>query len=178
MGLPFPRRASWVCLAAAFLLFLITPAFAAPSAQDAAAGGGLPLPADFFLLAVSGGIAPWESIYRIEIDAAGNGEYRYADETDREADTWTTIDAFTVDPLLLEGLWNTIVAQGYFAFPSTNVDLEKHEGWYAEFDITGNAMTHKVTCQNLSFAGFNVIANALNGVTPVGDDLAYNDILP
>ena len=136
------------------------------------------VPADFHLLAGSGGITPWESIYRVEIDAQGCGEFRSADPTARAADSWTTTARFQVSPAGMADLWNTIQANGFFGLPSPICEPLKHDGWYADMIIQGGGNTKRVTCQNISPQTFDNIGRKINEETPPGQGLIYGTVHP
>lgn len=139
-------------------------------------GVSFSVPPDFHLLAASGGLTPWENIYRVEIDSVGNGDFRYAEPADRDADTWTLVSSFSVSPPDLQDLWNSIQSEGFFALPSASFDPTRHDGWFADLVVRANAITHRVKVQNFTLPQFNNLALKINEKTPPDNDLIYNDI--
>jgi hypothetical protein len=139
---------------------------------------GTTLPPDFHLLAASGGLTPWENIYRVEIDALGQGDFRYAEPAERETDTWTQIVPFPVSSYDLLDLWATIQAQGFFSLPPASYDPVRHDGWFCDIVVTADGVTRHVKVQNFTLPPFNAVAVKINEKTPPGNDLYYNDIAP
>lgn len=136
------------------------------------------VPADFALLAASGGLTPWESIYRVEITALGNGNYRYAAPPDRRAGTWTRTSSFTLSAPALADLWNAIQQQGFLGLAARHCDPTYHDGWFAEITVWAQGERKQIQCQNFTLPPFDAVARKINDKTPPGDDLVYDDINP
>jgi len=129
-------------------------------------------PSDFELLATAGGIAPWESKSKLEINSDGEAKYYSMDPI--ESGTWNLVDEFTLTSTQLDEIWDELIANDFFNMDDNYEDTKWKGGSYAELTVTGDGETKTVRTQNIIIKAFNAIMDVINTYIPGDNGLYYN----
>jgi hypothetical protein len=135
-------------------------------------------PADFEIVALAGGAAPWTSYLGVVIDTTGVGSWCRVDEADRGSGTCTATGSVTLSVAGRNAVWSAIQDQGYFGLAPTHFDPGVGDGSFVELRVTGGGATHVVRTQNTAVAGVDSVVVALNAALPDSVQLSYNEIMP
>jgi hypothetical protein len=128
-------------------------------------------PADFKVVASTGGLAPWDEKARLTIDNSGQAHYvRYTTANPPAVLLDTT---FTVDGSNLQQLWKTIQDSSFFSINPTWADSMAHDGMYAKITVTANGVTHQVSLRNAWQSAIQTIIQTLNTTIPTNVQLQY-----
>ena len=132
-------------------------------------------PQDLQIEVFAGGVAPWTSLYMIQIDPAGSAIYSQEAPDDRDTATWTQISSFDLTDGQMEAIWNAIEANNFFSL-GQSYSTPVWDGSFAVMSITADGVTHKVVTENTGVPAFDSIVMAINDATPGDLDLFYNAI--
>ena len=134
-------------------------------------------PPDFLLDGIAGGRAPWETVSRVVIDAAGNGSYYEMGAADRATGTFTLITGFTLSSGDLDALWNAVQTNGFFALAPL-YDSGAFDGSFCRLVVQGGGQLDTTVTMNIAVSGVDNVVTTLNSLTPGSADLIYNAIVP
>ena len=131
-------------------------------------------PDDFYLLADTGGFAPWTELYSLRIYSNGHAAYYKMNREDRENGTWTPITSFEFTENEMNQLWDTIVTNDFFTLQNKYSNGNIAGGTFANITITANQETHSVQTENIDILEFDNIVKNINQLTPDEYNLRYN----
>lgn len=134
-------------------------------------------PADFDVVAVTGGRFSGPPSVFVHIDASGHGSYAVF-----RPDSFTTgpIDSvsFTLTAGQRDSLWLVVSGAGFFSLATSYGDTSLADGSFASLRILANATTRTVVTNNVAMAAFDGIMARLNVLTPGARDLLYDTAGP
>ncbi len=134
-------------------------------------------PKDFKIIAVSGGVAPWESANKLEINADGQCAYFEMAKDDRGKGEFKEVNKFHLDQTDLNILYASILKNEFFSLDESYIAPDVMEGSFAELTVTVKGNTRHVKTQNTSVKNFDVVALVINSMVPKASKLVYNAIL-
>jgi hypothetical protein len=132
-------------------------------------------PSDLQIEAFAGGVAPWTSLYMIQIYPDGSAVYSQEAPENRGNATWTQISSFNLTVGQMKAIWDAINANNFFSL-GQNYSTLAWDGSFAVMNITANNVTYKVVTENTGVQAFDSIVMAINDATPGDLDLFYNAI--
>jgi hypothetical protein len=156
-------------LVAIYLVLVVLLAILVPSCSQET------YPSDLRIEAFAGGVAPWTSLYMIQIDSDGSAVYSQEAPENRGNATWTQISSFNLTAGEMKAIWDAIEANNFFSL-AQNYSTLAWDGSFAVMNITANGVTYKVVTENTEVQVFDAIAMAINDATPGDLDLFYNAI--
>ena len=130
-------------------------------------------PADFSVIAVSGGSNVNEERQALLIDPSGSALFSRTIPTEGPSATPNTL-TFTLTPSQLAGLWQTIQAQNFFSLLPEYSDPLIQDRSYARISILANGVERTVRVADVLVPAFDAVLVALNAVTPGAADLSYD----
>jgi hypothetical protein len=134
-------------------------------------------PADFKITAIAGGLAPWSTESKVEIDAQGHGIYYTISADDRANGEFKKINEFTVDRLSLKTIYGAVAKSDFFNLKEEYTDQGTLGGSFAAITVTLHGKTRTVRTQNIEGPAFDNINIAINLAVPEGNKIKYNAIL-
>jgi len=134
-------------------------------------------PADFKITATAGGVSPWSSGSRVEIDAQGHGIYYTFSADDSGNGGFKKADEFTIDPISLKAIYGAVAQSNFFNLNKEYIKKDVLDGSYAEITVSLHGKTYTVHTQNIEVQAFDDINIAINLATPKNDKIQYNAIL-
>lgn len=149
-------------LAAFLILWAIVPGKAVAQA-----------PADFSVIAVSGGMNVNEERQALRINPDGSALFSRTIPMDGLPET-PNATQFTLTPSQLAGLWQTIQAQNFFGLQADYSEPLVQDRSYARISILANGVEHTVRVADVLVPAFDAVFAALNAVTPGDADLSYD----
>lgn len=134
-------------------------------------------PKDFKVIAVSGGVAPWESVNKLEINANGQCIYSEMAKDERGKGGFKEVNKFTIDATDRNILYASILKNDFFGLDENYIAKDVLEGSFAELTVTVKGKTHHVKTQNTSVKNFDAAMLVINTMVPKNNRLVYNAIL-
>lgn len=132
------------------------------------------MPADFEVVAMTGGVLPWTEIKKIEIKGSGEVIYSTAEANDRVEGTFLEVSRFQINPDGLQSLYQTIVQNEFFGLKKI-YDAENYvDGSFAELTITADGKRHSVHTVNFELKPFDDIFRQINQLAPENIQLIYD----
>ena len=134
------------------------------------------IPADFKVIAVIGGVAPGESILKLEIDAHGSCIYSESLGADRAAGVFKQLEAFKIPPAGMYFIYQAVKTNNFFGLSPEYINKNILDGNFAQLTIAENKRAHTVRTQNIKVPRFDKIMIAINISTPGMNKVMYNQI--
>jgi hypothetical protein len=132
-------------------------------------------PADFKIIAISGGVSPWDTESKVEIDAQGHGVYYTM--SSRDKGDFKKVNEFTIERLSLKAIYAAVAKSDFFNLKDQYINEGVSGGSFAEVTVSLHGKTHTVRTQNIEVPLFDDINIAVNLATPKDNKIQYNAIL-
>ena len=167
------KHEKFIAIALFAFSFLFFPHFQSLAQQPSS-----PIPpADFKIIAIAGGVAPWDTESKVEIDAQGHGIYYTMSADDRANGEFKKVNEFTVEQVSLKRIYGTVAQADFFNLKEKYADQGTLGGSFAEITVSLHGKTHMVRTQNIKLQAFDDINIAINLATPQDNKIQYNAIL-
>lgn len=137
----------------------------------------MPIPKDFKVTAIAGGVNPEYPLYKVEIDASSKCVYYEMAPTDREKGVFKEIRTFILKEEALREIFIETRENKFFSLKNRYVSKGVVDGSFAELTITDTGRTHRVETRNVAVEGFDNIMMTINIELPEGSKALYNEIL-
>lgn len=173
-------KKKWLLPIAVSVLMIITTGLSVQNVlqtQQFLSIGFSDCPDDFYLLADTGGFAPWSNLFSLRIHSNGNASYYTMIPENREYGTWTYITSFQFTKNEMDQLWNMIVTNNFFTLQNRYCNGGSCGGTFANLTIKANQETHSIQTENIDILEFDNIIKKINELTPGDYDLQYNALL-
>ncbi len=127
-------------------------------------------PADFKLVATTGGTAPWSVSESITLLADGTAEYVKINGEPPQILIDTTFNISTAN---LQQIWQAVQNTNFFSLNNSYLDDSVQDGSHAIFTITANGITKQILIKNIKQQEIQNIITAINANVPAEYNLDY-----
>ncbi len=129
-------------------------------------------PADLTIRGTTARFEPWSNATLLSIEPGGAGEYLEENTYTSSAPTVPAVqNSFVLSAGNLDTIWNAVVANNFFGLAPELGDETVLGSDYLHLTILANGAEHTVVLSHGTSTAIENIVNAINSVTPAGNDL-------
>ncbi len=137
----------------------------------------MPIPEDFRVVAMAGGVHPKYALYKADIDSKGDVIYYEMPEEERRKGSFVEVRRFGLEEEALRSIFAAVRENDFFMLKDAYTAENILDGSLARLTVTENGRTHAVMTRNVSVERFDNIMMAINIALPDGSKVLYNEIL-